>query len=122
MPDKSHRPSGGGVQGGGTGRIAFVNLTNGRIDIEPVDMGLAEKYIGAEGINIRLLYDHVPRRTDPLGPDNMVIIAAGTLTGTIAPGASRLLISTKSPLMGQYGNTNGGMFVDRMRASGFAYL
>ena len=114
--------SGSEVKGGFAGRIAFVDLTSGRVDVEGVDWELAEKYIGAEGIATRLIYDHVPPEVEPLDPENMIVFAAPTFAGTMVPGASRFSIHAKSPVSGTYDSANAGVMSARMKAAGFDVL
>ena len=40
------------------GKIIRINLTSGKIQTEPVPEEWQEKYLGAEGINDRLLWEH----------------------------------------------------------------
>lgn len=81
---------------GYAGKILYVDLTTGKARTEPLDMEMAKKYIGGCGIGARLLYDILKPGTDPLGPDNPMILSAGTLTGTLAPSSSKMQLLTKS--------------------------
>jgi len=42
---------------GYAGKILYVDLTSGQARTEPLDMEMAEKFIGGWGIGERLLYD-----------------------------------------------------------------
>ncbi|MBW1791832.1 MAG: hypothetical protein JRJ14_06140, partial [Deltaproteobacteria bacterium] len=42
-----------------------------------------KKYLGARGLANRLIWDLVPQGADPLGPDNILHIGVGPLTGLI---------------------------------------
>lgn len=80
-------------------------------------------YLGGRGLNIKCLFDNIPPGTDPLGPDNILTISCGLLTGTSAPAASRLHISALSPLTGILGSSNvGGDFGITMRNSGIQQI
>jgi aldehyde:ferredoxin oxidoreductase len=65
-------------------------------------------FIGGLGLNIKILYDEVGHDVDPLDPDNIIIVAAGLLSGTAAPTSGRAEIMTKSPLTGIMGRGNFG--------------
>jgi len=93
------------------GTVLRVNLSSGKIVKEPLDMGFANKYVGGRGFNSRILYDTVKPDTDPLGPDNPVIISIGPCCGTEVPGSARYTISAKSPLSGLLGQSNSGGFL-----------
>ena len=43
------------------------------------------KILGGRGLSAQILTKEVPPDTDPLGPDNKLIIAGGPLAGTLAP-------------------------------------
>ena len=81
---------------GYAGKLLYVDLTNGRTSIEPLDLDMAEKYVGGCGIAERMLCDMVSADTMPLSPENPIIISAGPLIGTGVPGASKIEMHTKS--------------------------
>ena len=98
------------IRGGYAGTILQVDLTNGVIHKEPLDETPALTYIGGRGFTSRLQYDLISRDVDPLGPDNVVIVAPGPLTGTTAPASGRFTIGGRSPLTGILGDANSGGF------------
>ena len=81
---------------GYAGNILYVNLTTGQCSTEPLDMALAKKFIGSCGIGERLLYNILKPGTNPLSPDNPIIISTGPLVGTPAPGSAKIQMLTKS--------------------------
>ncbi|MFC2018537.1 aldehyde ferredoxin oxidoreductase family protein [Chloroflexota bacterium] len=95
---------------GWAGTVLDVNLTTGEIVKTPLDREVAIKHIGGAGLAVRMLYDEVEPGTDPLGPDNILLIAQGPLSGTTAPSSGRYEIVTLSPQTGIYLRTNGGGF------------
>ncbi len=82
---------------GYAGKILYIDLTSGKTRTEPLDMDMARKFIGGCGIGERLLCDILKPGTDPLSPDNPIIISAGPLIGTGVPGAAKIEMLTKSP-------------------------
>ncbi len=56
------------------------------------------KLIGGRGLIAKIMNKEVPPDTDPLGPTNKLIIAAGPLAGTMAPQMGRISLGCKSPL------------------------
>lgn len=38
-------------------KIARINLTTGKIKVEPLDLELAHKFIGGRGLGTKMLYD-----------------------------------------------------------------
>ncbi len=83
---------------GFAGKILHVDLTTGSIEKEPLDLGIAQGFLGGWGIDHRLMYDLLAPGTDPLSPDNPIIIGAGSLVGTLAPSASKISFTAKRPV------------------------
>ena len=103
------------------GRILNVNLTDGKIDEEALNEELCRNYIGGYGIGARLLYDRIPAGADPLGPENILGLMTGPLTGTPAVIGSRFVAVGKSPkTAGGWGDANcGGFFGPHLKFAGF---
>lgn len=101
------------------GRILNVDLTNGEIHSEPLDMDIARKYVGGKGLGARLLWERLKKGTDPLSPENVVILATGPLTGTTCP-STRMCFVAKSPLTGTFDDSYvGGHFCHEIKFAGF---
>jgi aldehyde:ferredoxin oxidoreductase len=106
-----------------TGEVLRVDLTGGTIDVEPLDEVFAKTYIGGRGFTSRLQYDLIPKEVDPLGPENVLIIAPGALTGTSAPSAARFVVAGRSPLTGVLGDANsGGFFGAMLKRAGYSLV
>ena len=52
-----------------------------------------------------MLYDMTSPSTDPLGPENPLILAIGPLTGTAVPFSGKAAFSFKSPQTGVLGES-----------------
>lgn len=105
---------------GYAGEILQVDLTTGRIKAEPLDEGVAAAFIGGYGIGARMLYDLIPPRAEPLGPENVLAILTGPLTSSGVPTGTRWTVCCKSPLTGTWGDANGsGFFGPRLKAAGY---
>jgi aldehyde:ferredoxin oxidoreductase len=50
------------------GKILRVNLTNGTVKSEPLNMQWAREYIGSRGLGSKYLVDEVDPKVDPLSP------------------------------------------------------
>ena len=97
-----------------------IDLSSNKVSTQELHQEWTRKYIGARGFAIRLLYDLTGPETDPLGPENVVIVAAGPLTGTMAPSSSRCEVVSKSPLTGIYARGDvGGAFGPIMKYAGY---
>jgi aldehyde:ferredoxin oxidoreductase len=89
------------------GQLLNVNLSSSRYSLSKAPEA-ALKYIGGRGFNIWYLYHHLPERTDPLAPENLLLLSCGLLTGSSAPTSARLHINALSPLTGILGSSNIG--------------
>lgn len=106
---------------GWVGGVLDVDLSRGTIKELPLDRRFAETYLGGRGINMRLLYDNVKPGIDPLGPENVLFIGTGPLTGTAVGG--RCQVTTKSPMTGLLGDSNaGGFFGASLKYAGFDHV
>jgi aldehyde:ferredoxin oxidoreductase len=88
------------------GKILVADLSKGTLIDEPLNEKYARDFIGSTGLAARYLYDMVDEKTDPLGPDNPLILMPGLLNGTSGPSVSRWGGATKSPYTGHYGDAN----------------
>ncbi|WP_322797102.1 aldehyde ferredoxin oxidoreductase family protein [Tepidiforma sp.] len=111
--------SGSVLEKGYNGKMLNVNLTTGEITVEYPDDSLYRQYLGGYGIGARMLWDRVPKGADPLGPENMLGMFAGLLTGTPLFG-QRWQVVCKSPLTGGWGDANcGGDFGGVLKLAGW---
>ncbi|MFZ0929980.1 MAG: iron-containing alcohol dehydrogenase [Syntrophobacteraceae bacterium] len=76
--------------------ILRVRMDEKRTTLE--DLPADCKHLGGSALIARILAREVPPETDPLGPGNHLIIAAGPLAGTRAPQLGRISVGAKSPL------------------------
>ena len=63
------------------GKVIEVHLTDGSVVQRPLtamDEQEILKYLGGRGYNARLLWERVPAKVDPLGPENILIFGTGT--------------------------------------------
>jgi aldehyde:ferredoxin oxidoreductase len=104
-------------------KIAYVDLTSGNIEIKDFPPELRTKYLGGRGVNAYLLNQMVQPDTDPLGPDNPLIVGVGLLTGTPGFGTARTQFSARSPESGYLGDSSmGGEFGPELSFAGFSHL
>jgi aldehyde:ferredoxin oxidoreductase len=108
------------VMNGYWGKILVVDLTKGTLTDEPLNERYARDFLGGTGLAARYLYDMIDEKTDPLGPDNPLILMPGLLNGTSGPSVSRWGGATKSPYTGHYGDANGGaLFGAELKKAGY---
>lgn len=101
------------------GKILRINLSNGKIWTEPT-MKYARQWIGSTGIAVKILYDELRPWVTPYDPANKVIIGAGALIGTTAPGSNEVSASTLSPVTGGWGSGNSdSYFAGHLKYAGY---
>jgi len=111
------------MQGGYTGKILRVNLTESTSSEESLSPRMATDFLGGAGFGVKILYDELRPGTDPLGEDNKLVFAVGPLTGTSTPCASRMSVAAKSPLTGAVGLAlTGGYFPAELKFAGYDAL
>jgi len=82
-----------------------------------------EDYLGGRGLATRLFYDIVDPGCDPLGQDNIVVLATSPVVGTTAPTSCRGHMVFKSPLTNVIGSTNcGGSWAYHLKGTGYDVL
>ena len=87
-------------------RILRVDMTAQTTSFEafPTDW----KILGGRALSARILLDECDPKCDPLGPDNVLVMAPGVLSGTSAPTSGRISMGGKSPLTNGIKEANAG--------------
>ncbi|MBA7614933.1 hypothetical protein ES703_22207 [subsurface metagenome] len=102
------------------GKMLWVDLSRNKLKEEVLDEKLGRDYLGGYGLGARILFSRQKACVDPLGPDNILGITTGVLTGTAALGGSRYAVVGKSPLTGGWGDANsGGNFGPYLKFAGY---
>jgi aldehyde:ferredoxin oxidoreductase len=105
------------------GKVLFVDLTSGELEGQKLDLHMAREYLGGLGLNAWLMEQTCVTGTDPLSPDNPIILGAGPLVGTGTPGAAKIVATTRFPLNGTISESVGSMrFALNLKAAGFDHL
>jgi len=103
-----------------------VDLSAGsctRVDLEE---SFLRDYIGGRGFGAKMVWDNLTAhdfKVDPLGPENLLVIAPGPLTGLYLPSSGKCSFISLSPSTGVYGDSSmGGSFGAELRQSGLDVL
>jgi aldehyde:ferredoxin oxidoreductase len=108
------------MSGGYTGKICNINLQTRSVIIEDTKIEDAKNFIGAKGLGAKILFDRLPRRADPLSPENILMFTTGPLTGTKAQTSGRGTVVTKSPQTNLFLDSHfGGVFAAEMKRAGW---
>jgi len=99
-------------------KVLRIDLSSGAMDVEP--LRFHEEYVGGRGLGVRYMAEEVMPQTEPLSPENKVMIATGPLTGTRAPTGGRFSVISRSPLTGTMCDSNsGGFFGAELKKAGY---
>ncbi|UCC60243.1 MAG: hypothetical protein JSV02_11085, partial [Dehalococcoidia bacterium] len=89
-------------------RLLRVNLSSGSIKEEGISNSIAESFVGGRGFGAKYVYDEIPPNTEPLSPENKLMLGTGPMAGTNAQSLSKWMAYTRSPLTGTYTRSSGG--------------
>ncbi len=102
-----------------TSRMLEINLSDETYEVVELDVDYYERNLGIIGIAYEIA-EKLSGRFDPLSEENFVILAAGILTNTKVPGATKVVAVTKNPLNRTYGpSVGGGRFARDMKRAGY---
>ncbi|MHA2007998.1 MAG: aldehyde ferredoxin oxidoreductase N-terminal domain-containing protein [Promethearchaeota archaeon] len=108
---------------GYTGKILNVDLTNDKISVERERLEDLILFIGGMGMNCKLGAEILRPNIDPFSKENVIILGAGPLVGTITPGASRTVGLSKFPATGAIANSCGSMsFGFNLKHAGYDHV
>jgi aldehyde:ferredoxin oxidoreductase len=83
----------------------------------------AKKFIGGKGIAIRILFNELRPRVDPLGEESKLVYAIGPFAATGIPLNSRWVVAGKSPETGIWADSYcGGSFAVQLKRAGYDAL
>ena len=102
------------------GKMLFVDLTKGTWEEKELDEELATNFLGGYGIGAKVLYEMIPAKADPLGPDNVLGFVTGPATATKASFGGRYTVVCKSPVTGGFNDaSSGGFFGPEIKKAGY---
>ena len=105
---------------GYNGKRLVVDLTNMEIRSEKPDEVWYRKFLGGMGSVAYHLLNTVGAQADPLGPDNVLVLSTGVITGAPFSGSGRNAVGGKSPLTGGFGEADaGGFWNAELKHAGF---
>ena len=99
-----------------------IDLTKGTAERRTIADAFIEKYIGGRGFGAKLVWDNLRNhdfKVDPVGPENLLVVAPGPLTGVYLPSSGKNSFVAISPATGLYGDSSmGGGFGIELRQTG----
>ncbi len=95
---------------GSSGKLLRVDLTRGVTSVEYFDEAFYRVYPGGKALAAYLLLREIAPHVDPLGPENVLVLVNGLITGAPISTATRFTAAARSPLTGAYGESEAGGF------------
>ncbi|HEU4340260.1 MAG TPA: aldehyde ferredoxin oxidoreductase N-terminal domain-containing protein [Candidatus Binatia bacterium] len=111
------------LPGGYMGKILRVDLTTGTVRDENLpEEPVLKKFIGGQSLASYILLKELPLRAKPLGPENIVVMMTGPLTGNgFTPGGTKMTAVYLSPLtnttLGR--GATSGYWATHLKAAGY---
>jgi aldehyde:ferredoxin oxidoreductase len=110
------------IKSGYFNKHLHVDLTTGNAEHRDISDAFLEKYIGGRGFGAKMVWYNLKEhdfKVDPLGPENLLVIAPGPLTGVYLPSSGKISFAAISPATGLYGDSSmGGSFGVELRQTG----
>jgi aldehyde:ferredoxin oxidoreductase len=105
---------------GYAGGVLRVDLSHGSITEEKLDESMLRRYLGGTGLGAKYLYENVPPGVAWNDQQNVLVLAAGPLSGTNAPGSGTFSVVTKGAITnGATSSQANGYLGAYMKLSGF---
>jgi aldehyde:ferredoxin oxidoreductase len=106
---------------GYAGKQIRIDLERWEAHIEDVLPEIARKFLGGVGYAAKIIYDELKPGTNPLGSENLMVLATGPLSLCQIPGGGSIELCFKSPLTGVWGESRvGGDFGPELKKAGMS--
>lgn len=125
LPIRCHNNGGAKMKyiQGTSNRYLRINLTNSSWSVYKISNQDRKDYLGGKGLALKIFHDLQKDKLkdlDPLGVDNILIFAMGTILSSQAPCSARFEVYSKSPLTGLLiGSSCGGPFGEACKTAGW---
>lgn len=87
-------------------KMIYVDMSKQTVEIK--DFPAKWNLLGGRALSAKILLEQCNPKCEPLGPENVLVMAPGVLSGTAAPTSGRISIGGKSPLTGGIKEANSG--------------
>ena len=104
-------------------KIALVDLGRCEVETFPVSMDLEQRFLGGSGVATYLFCKQAPKMVDPGSADNICIVSAGYLSGTLSAPLGAAVLTSKTAATGLMTRACvDGPFAGQMRRAGFEHV
>jgi len=108
---------------GYAGHYLEVDLTKGVVHKKEMEKEWARIYLGGTGVSSKILWERTTVDTDPLSPDNVLVVGTGPLTGAMFSPSGRMMFAARGPLTGVWAESHvGGFMGPEIKYAGFDFV
>ena len=108
---------------GYAGHYLEVDLTKGVVQKKEMEKEWARLFLGGSGVSSKILWERTTSKTDPLSPDNVLIVGTGPLTGAMFSPSGRMMFASRGPLTGVWAESHvGGFLGPEIKYAGFDFV
>ena len=108
---------------GYAGHYLEVDLTKGVVHKKEMKKEWARLYLGGTGVSSKILWERTTVDTDPLSPENVLVVGTGPLTGAMFSPSGRMMFASRGPLTGVWAESHvGGFMGPEMKYAGFDFV
>jgi aldehyde:ferredoxin oxidoreductase len=108
---------------GYAGHYLDVDLTKGVVHKKEMEEEWARLYLGGTGVSSKILWERTNAKTDPLSPENVLIVGTGPLTGSMFSPSGRMMFAARGPLTGVWAESHvGGFMGPEIKYAGFDFV
>ena len=108
---------------GYAGHYLEVDLTKGVVHKKEMEKEWARLYLGGSGVSSKILWERTTAKTDPLSPENVLVVGTGPLTGAMFSPSGRMMFAARGPLTGVWAESHvGGFMGPEMKYAGFDFV
>lgn len=111
------------ILGGYTGEYLRIDLSSKKVTRCLLSEEQIRPFIGCSGYAVKMLWDELEAKVDPLSPGNKVIFSTGPVAGTLCPSGGSYELCFKSPLTGAWCQSrSGGGFGPKLKYAGYDFI
>ena len=109
-----------GTSNGIWNRFLRVDLTRQKGELFSLPPEYFPLYLGGKSLGTRLMLDQQLYNVEPLASENKIFMLCGPLSGSMIPGAGKMISLTRSPLTKLYmDSAHGGRMSHNLKAAGY---
>jgi len=102
------------------GKLLFIDLSKGSIEVRDLKEEDARNFLGGYGIGAKVLFEEMPAKADPFGEDSILGIVTGPVNGAGVLYGGRFSVVCKSPVTGGWNDSSsGGTFGPILKQAGY---